>query len=129
MKEFQERRVLRKYVFSKITFIFLSVLAVFLAYSTIKIYLRSRDAVSANQLVEKEIKDLNAKKSELSDAVKRLQTEEGAEQEIRSKFPVQKPGENAVIIVNSAEKNKIPTGNVSQSGFFEKIWQFIKSIF
>ncbi len=107
MKEFQERRVLRKYVFSKITFIFLSVLAVFLAYSTIKIYLRSRDAVGANQLVEKEIKDLNAKKSELSDAVKRLQTEEGAEQEIRSKFPVQKPGENAVIIVNSAEKNKI----------------------
>ncbi len=24
--------------------------------------------------------------------------------------------------------NKIPTGNVSQSGFFEKIWQFFQKI-
>jgi len=128
MREFQERRVLRKVIFSKFTFIFLTAVLIFLIYSAAKIYLRSRDAREANRLVEQEIESLKAKKTELEASVNRLQTETGAEEEIRNKFPVQKPGEQTVVIVNQENKNN-PSANSSPSGFFPKIWQFIKNIF
>ncbi len=79
-------------------------------------------------MVKKEVEDLKNRKSELEATVKRLQTEAGIEEEIRSKFPVQKPGENAVMIVEGEAKSENLTAN-SSLGFFQKIWVFLKNIF
>ena len=135
MKEFQERRVLRRIIFSRFSFAFLAVILVFVVYSTVKIYIRSREAGSINQMVEKEIEDLKTKKEDLSATVKNLESESGQEEEIRSRFPVQKPGEKAVMIVEEETKTQNPPEQ-SSSGFFPNlprffrgIWQFIKNIF
>lgn len=79
-------------------------------------------------MIKKEVGDLKNRKSELEATVRRLQTEAGIEEEIRSKFPVQKPGENAVMIVEEQAKADNLTANNSLS-FFQKIWQFVKGIF
>lgn len=128
MKEFQERRVLRRIIFSRFSFAFLAVVLAFVVYSTVKIYIRSREAGSINQMVEKEIEDLKTKKEDLSATVKNLESESGQEEEIRSRFPVQKPGEKAVMIIEEETKTQNPPEQ-SPSGFFPKIWQFIKNIF
>ena len=128
MREFQERRKLRKIIFSRFAFALLAIILVFLTYSTVKIYLRSRQAQEINEMVKKEVEDLKNRKSELEASVNRLQTEAGAEEEIRSKFPVQKPDEKMVMIVEEQAKADNLTAN-SPSGFFQKIWQFVKSIF
>lgn len=128
MKEFQERRVLRRIIFSRFAFVFLMVVLGFMVYSTVKIYLRSQEANFVNQMVEKEIEELKAKRGDLSAAIQRLESEGGREEEIRSRFSVQKPGEKAVIIIEKEVKNNLPE-NGSPSGFFEKVWGFIKNIF
>ncbi|MFH0803609.1 MAG: septum formation initiator family protein [Candidatus Tagabacteria bacterium] len=128
MREFQERRKLRRIIFSRFAFVLLGIILIFLTYSTAKIYLRSRQAKEVNEMVKKEVEDLKNRKSELEASVKRLQTEAGAEEEIRSKFPVQKPGENAVMIVEGETKSENLIAN-SSIGFFQKIWQFVKNIF
>ena len=134
MREFQERRKLRKIIFSRFAFALLAIILVFLAYSTVKIYLRSRQAKDVNEMVKKEVEDLKNRKSELEATVKRLETEAGIEEEIRSKFPVQKQGENTVMIVEEEKKENLP--EQSPSGFFlnlprffRGIWQFVKNIF
>ena len=127
MREFQERRVLRKIIFSRFAFVFLMVVLGFMVYSTVKIYLRSREANFVNQMVEKEIEELRTKRAGLSAAIKRLESEGGQEEEIRSRFPVQKPGEKAIVIVEEEKKENLP--KQSPSGFFPRIWQFIKNIF
>jgi cell division protein FtsB len=127
MREFQERRVLRRIVFSGFSFVFLASILAFLVYSTAKIYIRSRNAQEANNLIEQEIEFLKAEKAELEASVKRLQTETGAEEEIRSKFPVQKPGEKTVVIIEEENKNNLPTS--ASLSFPQKIRQFIKDIF
>jgi cell division protein FtsB len=127
MREFQERRAWRKIVFSKFSFALLIGILAFLIYSTAKIYIRSRNAKEANDLIEQEIESLKAKKTELENSVKRLETEAGAEEEIRSKFPVQKVGENTVIIVEEENKANLPAS--TSSSLPSKIWQFIKNIF
>lgn len=127
MREFQERRFWRRIIFSKVSFAFLVGILVFLVYSAAKIYIRSREAREANNLIEQEIESLEAKKTELEASVNRLQTEAGAEGEIRSKFPVQKPGEQTVVIVEGENKNNLPAS--ASPSFPQKIWQFIKDIF
>lgn len=86
-------------------------------------------------MVKQEVEDLKNRKSELEATVRRLQTEAGIEEEIRNKFPVQKQGENTVMIVEEQAKADNLTAN-SPSGFFQNlprffrgIWQFVKNIF
>ena len=128
MKEFQERLFWRKIFFSKFTLILLTGILILFVYSTAKVYLRSREAAKVNDMVQKEINDLRAKKEELEASVNRLQTAAGAEEEVRDKFVVKKPGEKAVIIVDEGEKQENLPANIP-SGFFPRIWQFIKNLF
>jgi len=100
----------------------------FLMYSTAKIYIRSREAREANNLIEEEIKSLETKKVQLEASVKRLQTESGAEEAIRDKFPVRKPGEQTVIIIEEENKN-ITSTSTSSSSLPLKIWQFLENLF
>lgn len=100
----------------------------FTAYSTTKIYLRNREAASVNEMLKKEIEDLEAKKKDLSSAINRLESPAGQEEEIRSRFPVQKPGEKTVIIVEEGPR-KAEAAESESSNFLQKIRQFMKSIF
>ncbi len=130
MREFQERRFWRKIFFSKASFIVLIAITALLAYSTVKIYLRSRDARLINSVSEKQLKELTERKKELEASIKTLESEAGADEEIRSKFQVQKPGEKTVVIVDESEKkNNVLSENSAPPGFFEKIWQFVKNTF
>lgn len=128
MREFQERRAIRKIIFSRPALLVLLIIAGYLLYSNVKIYLRSRDAAAANQLAKQEIKNLEARKAELETLVGRLQTRAGAEEEIRSKFPVQKSGERVVLIAGENEPGKAAQ-SASPLEFFPKIRQFIENIF
>jgi len=135
MKEFQERLFWRRIFFSKFTFVFLTGILIFFVYSTAKVYWRSRETAKVNEMAQKEINDLKAKKAELEALVNRLQTKTGAEEEVRNKFMVQKPGEKAVMIIDEGEKQENLPANIP-SGFFPNlprffrgIWQFIKNIF
>jgi cell division protein FtsB len=128
MKEFQEKRILRKIFFSRFVFIVLLIVAGFLSQAAVKIYLKSRNAILANKLIKQEIEDLKRQKSELEAAVNRLETAAGKEEEIRAKFQVQKPGEKTVVIIDEEEnKNNLPE-NSSLPSFFQKIWQFFKNM-
>lgn len=128
MREFQEKRKLRKIIFSKKILVLLLFILIFLVYSTAKIYFKSREALSKNEKIENELAQLNQRKSELEKENSRLETESGVEEEIREKFDVLKPGEKVVVIVDKVPENdKINSGE--ETRFFGKIWSFIKNIF
>ncbi len=128
MQEFQEKRKLRKIIFSRKVLVLLAFVSAFLIFSTVKVYIKSRNAVSKNEEVKKEVAVLEQRKSELEKEIARLQSMSGAEEEVRKKFNVQKPGEEALVIVEKNNENdKINQGE--SSGFFTKIWNFIKNLF
>jgi cell division protein FtsB len=127
MQEFQEKRKLRKIIFSRKVLVLLAFVSAFLIFSTVKVYIKSRNAVSKNEEIKKEVADLEQRKSDLQKEISRLQSESGAEEEVRKKFNVQKPGEEVLVIVEKNNENdKINQGE--SSGFFTKIWQWIKNI-
>jgi cell division protein FtsB len=128
MREFQERRKIRGFFYSKKMIVLLLLIFAFLSYFTVKLYFKNRNALAKRDEIRKELADLEERRAGLQNDVSRLNTESGMEQEIRDKFNVQKPGEQALIIVDkSAENVKIESGGLGS--FFNGIWGWIKSKF
>ena len=128
MREYQERRKVRKIIYSKWGFIFLFIVLIILVFSTSKIYVKSRNAALINEEISAALIELKNRELELESEVKRLQSESGIEREIRKRFNVGKPGEKVVIIVDKDEEsNKIRQEKTG--GFFLKTWRAIKKIF
>jgi cell division protein FtsB len=129
MREFQEKRKLKGFFYSKKMAVLLFLILVFLSYSTIKLYFKNRNAVLKRNETEKELADLKQRKAELEKDVNRFQSESGLEEEIRKNLNVQKPGEKVLVIVEkNAENGKIEAGN-KLNDFFSKIWEWVKSKF
>lgn len=130
MREFQERRKLRK-IFYSWPFVFLLVaMAGILLISTIKVYKKNKEAKLLNNEIKKELYDLEKRKSDLESSISKLETESGVEEEMRKKLNIRKPGEKTLVIIDENIGNdKINSEDNGGTGFFEKIWQWIKGIF
>ncbi len=129
MREFQERRYLKKIFLSRFVFFCLAVLLVFLAVSVTKSYKKSREAAALNKTVEDEIKDMNLKKNNLEANIERLKTSVGQEEELRKKFQIKKPGEEVLVIVDEGPAAVSGSTTGQTKSFLEKTWDFLKSIF
>ncbi len=74
----------------------------------------------------KELAVLQARHDFLENEVKRLNTTEGKEQDIRQNFQVAKDGEQLVVIMNSTSTVHV---NVEEESTMKKMWNRIKGIF
>ncbi len=129
MREYQEKKRIRKILYSRKTLVLIFIIMIFFVYSTVKVFIRSRDAVAKNDEVKKELNDLLKKKNDLEKEIARLRSEAGAEEEIRKKFNVGKPGEKILVIIDKKQEDvKIEEKDVV-SVFFSDFWQKIKSAF
>ena len=129
MREFQEKRKIRGFLYSKKIIILLLLVTALLFFSTIKVYLKSKNALSKNEEAKKELAELEKRKVGLEKDVNRFNTESGLEEEIRKNLNVQRPGEKVLVIVDkNAENSKIESGN-ELNDFFSKIWGWVKSKF
>lgn len=128
MREYQEKKKIRKIIYSKWGFIFLFVVLTALVFSTSKIYVKSRNAALKNEEISAALIELENRGLELESEIKRLQSESGIEGEIRKRFNMGKPEEKVILIVDkNDENNKI---NQEETGnFLLKAWRAIKKIF
>ena len=100
MLEFQAKKRFRKVLFSKGVIIAIVILGAFMARATWNVYKKER-ASSANAFeAEKELNKLHDRQLLLNFEISRLSTDQGIEEEIRSKYSVIKPGENMLVIVD-----------------------------
>ena len=77
------------------------------------------------QIVEDKISELEKSKEKLNADLKKLDTQEGTEENIREKFGLAKEGENMVLIVED-KNNKEGAKESDSSGFFSIIKSWFK---
>lgn len=108
--------------------VFLFLLLVFgvLINSTRKVYNKKVEAENALSRMQQEIGDLEERKEILEENIKRVETDEGLEFEIRKKFNVARVGEGVAIIVE--EESTTTTPNPSPS-LWQKFKNFLSGIF
>ncbi len=105
MFDFQQRKQIKKVIYSRITIFVLFVIVILLGRSTYEIYKKERLSSANYNEVKNEYDSLKSRQSMLDSEIARLKTENGIEEEIRSKFSVAKPGETVVVVVDSSSSS------------------------
>ncbi len=109
MREFQEKKRFRKYLYSKVAVVILIILVAFFSRAAWGVYLKEQ-ASSANALRSaSELKKLEDRQEVLNGEIGSLSTDEGVEEAIRAKYGVSKPGEQMIVIVDQGQASDTPT--------------------
>jgi len=82
------------------TLFILGFLVVYSLYSTFEVWQKKEESEEFRNVSERKLSELQSRYDGLEKDLERLETPEGVEEEIRSKFSVAKAGENVVVIVN-----------------------------
>lgn len=122
MLDFQQKRKVRGWMYNRVTIglAFLVLLVVF--HSTWVVYKKKVESEELRDISLKNVETLRNRSQDLQSKIDRLNTKQGIEEEVRSKFSVAKDEENMVIIVQEEATTSEPTKKVGK-------WQRIMSIF
>jgi cell division protein FtsB len=124
MVDFQQKKKIRKVIYSRITIFVLFVVIIFLFKAVYYIAIKQRISSEDTALVEKDYKSLEMRQNMLKSGIDKLNTKEGIEGEIRGKYSVAKPGETVVVIINSTSSVSTSSDNSSKN-----IWQKFIGLF
>ena len=103
MKEFQRKRTIKRVLYSRGSLLVLIILMLLVGKAAFGMYLKERESKRQLLRATEELAALSAREKELSASITRLQTPEGVEAEILEQFPVTKPGEKMVVIVEEKD--------------------------
>ncbi|MFH1626879.1 MAG: septum formation initiator family protein [bacterium] len=119
MKNFQQKKQFHKIIYSKLSIIILLILIIFLIKPTYNIYKKSKLSSDNYNEIKKNYENLENRKNMLESGINKLKTDNGIEEEIRSKFNVAKSGETVIKIINSS--SSVSTSTNKQKNFWEKL--------
>jgi len=122
MLDFQQKRKIRSAMYSRLSLGILLVVSVFFLHSTWGVYSKKRLSEEEKQLSLKNVEELRERSVDLKSKMEELDTEQGIEKEIRSRFSVAKEDEKIVVILEDNE-NKVSTSTTKDS-FWQKIRDF-----
>ncbi len=124
MIEFEQKKKLQKYLYSKTVLVVLCLMLVGIVNATFNVYQKHRLSSMNLDIATKEFDKLKDRHLTLASQIDRLHTEQGTEEEIRQKYRVVKEGEEIAVIVDE-NKKKQATASTTPEGF----WQKLKKIF
>lgn len=125
MLEFQQKRRLRRILYSKVTLVLLFALLLLFGRSTFSLWEKQREAERGLSAMEGERAALELKGKSLAARIAALKTERGIEEAIREKFKVAKEGEGVVVVIDPKEKED----TIGEANSFFTWWKSIRGFF
>lgn len=109
-------------MYHRVTLVILAILVLLAIRSTWSVYQKMTESSDQRRVVEQKSAELSAHDKELRGEIASIKTEQGLEQEIRSKFSVSKENENVVIVLDDPSTTA-PTSTP------KTLWQKFLNIF
>jgi len=125
MIPFQERKKLRKIMYSKLTLAVLFVVLLAVGRGSWDIYQKAVVAETERAIAEKALTDIQNRTIELQTSLERLKSTQGIEAEVRQKYTVARPGEEVVVVVDDSSKKGENSGVVSEKSLWQRITSFL----
>lgn len=125
MLEFQEKRKIKKYLYSRVTLVFLVIGIALLSNAVWGVY-KKQDMTKDNlDKVATSLESLRGREAMLQSEIDRLQTQSGIEEEVREKYGLIKPGEEVIIMVNK-EGGSDSALDDEKADFWQKVKEWFK---
>lgn len=121
MREFQERRRIRRFLHSRYAIAVLVILCLLILKGVWSVYGKYQRSQEISARTARELADLQARKKSLSEKTAALETEQGKEREIRTRFGVAKEGEKMIVIVDDEAKAN-DSSSSAPKGWWAKVW-------
>ncbi len=119
MLDFQQKRTIRRAMYSRVTIITMLVFVLILIKSTYGIYQKEQLSADTFNATQKQYNGLKNQETMLNSEIAKLKTNEGIEEEIRSKFDVAKPGETVVVVLDN-QKSSADSGADQNLNIWQK---------
>jgi cell division protein FtsB len=128
--DFQEKKMVRKLLYSKFTVVVLVAAFFFLGNAAMSVYVKYKKTKNVHDVSTREFRELEARKNALQEEVTLLKTEEGVEQKIREEYGFAKEGEGVVIIIENKNKegDSVEDYSFSRDGL-PGIWERVTNVF
>ncbi|HEY4510942.1 MAG TPA: hypothetical protein VJG29_01050 [Candidatus Paceibacterota bacterium] len=104
MREFNEKRLLRRVLFSWGSVLIVGTLLFFSVRGLVSVYERYAEARKLREAAEGRLGGLTERKDTLQAAITSLETGRGFEEEVRERFGVVRPGEGVIDIVEEKKE-------------------------
>jgi cell division protein FtsB len=125
MKEFQEKKTVKRRLYSKTTMVILFFLFLLTARGVFYVYQKERLTEVEVERIQKQKEDLQKRYETIKADSERLKTDEGIESEIRTKFDVVKEGEEVIVVVDK----DTPVIQEDKRGAIKKMWDSMIGVF
>ena len=126
MIPFQERKKIRKIVYSKVTLFVLTGVLFVVSVGAWRVHQKALVAMTERDISARALADSESRMKELQISLARLNSNQGMEEEVRQKYTVALPGEEVVVVVDEnakkSENGEVPVSN----GWWQKILSFFK---
>jgi cytoskeletal protein RodZ len=123
MLDFQQKRKVKQFLYSPITIGILLIVTLYAIYATWVVYQKKVKTEEKLAEMQQRVYDLSEKNIRADNAIAYLNTDEGVEEEIRSKFALVKSDERMVVIVDD------PASDATNTPPQKTLWQKFISIF
>jgi len=125
MLEFQEKRKIKRFFYSRVVLVCLLILVLLLLKMVWSVY--EKQALTKDNLAKTatSFERLQEREKMLSSSIDKLKTDNGIEQEIREKYGLVKPGEEVIVVVDGEDGTS--SGSVSSEiSFWQKVKDWLK---
>ena len=122
MLDFRKKNKIKKVVYSPFFLIFLFLAFSLLAKGVWNVYVKERLSVENLQKAKTEYGKMIARKDNLISSIEYLNTEDGVESEIRSKFRAIKDGEKVMVIIDNFLPSISPATTTTKGGFWYNLF-------
>ena len=120
MREFQDRRRVRKLLHSRYAIVALVIIIFLLVQAVWGIYIKFEKSKVFAEKAQADLTTLQNREKTLAKSIESLSTEEGKEKELRDRFGVVKSGEKMIILVDDPVDVK-PSANDLNDSWWHKI--------
>ncbi len=123
MREFQERRRIKKFLHSRYAIAILAIVCLLLARSLWGIYVKYEKSKAIADRMRTDATTLQTRQDALQSSIDSLATQEGKEKEIRDRFGAVKDGEKMIVLVDDTATGD-PSNLPEPEGWWSRILSF-----
>jgi cell division protein FtsB len=125
MLEFQEKRKVKRLLYSRLTLVVLLLIIAWLLKSVWGVYEKQQYTKGNLEKTNADLAELKGREQMLSSEIEWLKTESGTEAEIRDKYGLVKPGEEVIVIVDKGGSNTTDS-DLDKRSFWQKIVNWLQ---
>jgi cell division protein FtsB len=115
MYDFQQKKKIKKTLYSPIVLLLLAIIFVMLLRGVWGVYKKSQISYENLERERNELNKLAEREKTLNSSIEYLKTEQGIEDEIRTKFRAVKDGEQVAVIINEGTTTPTPVSTSTPS--------------